>query len=139
MVERSEEGTWREPVRPPHPGKTELTGRLVADGGQPILIREEGAVRHDRGVAWQDSAVTEPTAFETHLEAEPQRVAGLERPLQGVDPVAEIFVGEHASRRSVEGYRSGLDARNGGHVDGVDWHSAVVHEEVDAADLRLPL
>ena len=78
VVEGGDDGARSEPVRPPVPGITELAIWLVAEGGQPT-IREVGAVRHHGGV---DSAVKEATGFDIHLEAEPQRVAWLERLLQ---------------------------------------------------------
>ncbi len=135
VVERGDQPARREPVRPPVCGARELASALIADRGQPNLVGEVGAVRHHGGV---DSSFTEAMRLDMHREVEPQRVAGLERPLQGIDPVAEVLVGEHLCRRSVEGYRSGLDTGYGSHVDGVDCHGVAVHQAVQATDIHLP-
>ena len=82
-------------------GTSQFAVRLIADGGQPRVIREVGAVRDDRGI---DPAVGEPTRLEMHLEIKLQRFAGPERCLQGINPVAEA---PHRKARSWLAGRSG--------------------------------
>ena len=96
--------------------RLELATGLVADGGQPRLVREGGAVGNYGVVG---TAVAEAAGL-VHFKAEPQRVARPERPLEGIDPVTEICVPENESGGSVEGHGSGLGVRDGGYVDGVD-------------------
>ena len=82
--------------------------------------------------------VAEAMRRDMHLKAEMQRVAGLERLLQRIDTVAEVVIHEHGRRGPVDGYSSGFDPRDGGHMDGVDRRGTGVREDVGATDLRLP-
>lgn len=76
VVEQWNLGTRGEAMRPTVPRIPELArgcrcrsrAALIADGGQPLLIREMGAVRNDRDV---HSVLTEATGVEMHLEVEP--------------------------------------------------------------------
>ena len=74
------------------------------NGSQPPV--EVGAVAdHVR----LDPAVREAARPERHVERELHRVARLERPLERVDPVADLRVREHGLRRAVERHRARLD------------------------------
>ena len=77
--------------------------------------------------------------LDLHLEVEPQRIAGLEWLLQGVDPVAVFLVVDLERRRPVEGDRSGLDTTGRrGQVNGIDRLCAAVHQSIGAADPHRP-
>ena len=65
-------------MRSPVSGVYELATLPVADSGKTIAIFEIGAVRHNSGI---DTVFTETTRRNMHFEVEPQRIAGLERPL----------------------------------------------------------
>ena len=93
------------------------------------------AVPDDEGIG---SVVAEAMRRDMHLEAEMQRVAGLERLLQRINAVAEVVIHEHGRRGPVDGYSSGFDPRDGGHMDGVDRRGTGVRQDVGATDLRLP-
>ena len=73
-----------------------------------------------------------------HLEIKLQRFAGLERRLQGINPVAELLIGKHVPGWPVEADGRCVDRRLGGEMDGVDRVRARVHEMERAADLGLP-
>src|SRR5262245_15155959 len=99
VVDRRDGRLWVESKLFSHSGSIELAIRLIPDGRQPIQIREVRAVRDDGRIR---SVVIEAMRLEMHVEGQSQRLAGPERLVQAVYPVAELLVLEHASGPAIE-------------------------------------
>src|SRR5712691_606014 len=114
VVERWEGAPWGESILSSHARSIQLAIRLIPDRGQPIQIRKGSAVRDDGGV---DATVSEARRLVIHFEGQLQGLGGPERLLQGVDPVVEFLVLEHASNPPVKRDCSGADLWGRGQMD----------------------
>src|SRR5688572_17577322 len=87
------------PERAPLGRSPELALRLVPDGWHPLVDPEIGAVCDYRGI---DPVVPESARFPAYREPEPQRLARLKRPFQGINPVTELVVVQHGTGGAAE-------------------------------------